>query len=183
MPTCRSYASTVFFKSIAIVMGPTAGHRRDRPGPARQAGGLKSTSPTRRYLQCVQTNFCCIWHCNTPPHPAFLDASGTLLMPTSMTVAPGFSHSPLTKPALPIANDRCPPARGGEPVVMTQWGRGQRGPSSPALTSRTIEAISPVREWQTVTVAFSPRRRCATGMPTMFERPMTTARFPSMRMS
>lgn len=36
-------------------------------------------------------------------HPAFLDASGTELMPTSMTVAPGLSHSPLTKPALPIA--------------------------------------------------------------------------------
>lgn len=104
MPTCRSYASTVFFKSIAIVMGPTPpGTGVIAPArPGRQADS-KSTSPTRRYLQCVQTNLCYIWHCDTPPHPAFLDASGTLLMPTSMTVAPGFSHSPLTKPALPIA--------------------------------------------------------------------------------
>lgn len=49
-------------------------------------------------------------------------------------------------------------------------------------TSRTVAAMSAVREWHTVTVAFSASRRWATGMPTMLERPMTTARFPSMGM-
>ena len=36
-----------------------------------------------------------------------------------------------------------------------------------------------VREWVMVTVAFSARRSCATGLPTMFERPTTTASRPA----
>ena len=40
--------------------------------------------------------------------------------------------------------------------------------------------MSFVREWQTVTVAFLPISSSAAGMPTMFERPSTTAFAPSI---
>ena len=43
---------------------------------------------------------------------------------------------------------------------------------------RTTAAMSRVREWQTVTVASIFCRSAATGMPTMFDRPTTTAALP-----
>ena len=91
-----------------MVMGPTP------PGTgviweATSAADSKSTSPTRRW-------------------PLFLLASGMKLVPTSMTTAPGFSQSPLTNWALPMAA-----------TTMSAW--------------RTISGRFLVREWQTVTVA------------------------------
>ena len=112
------------------------------------------------------------------PYPAFLLASGTLLMPTSMTVAPGLSHSPLTKPAFPIAATTMSACEKEMKFAPVMAGGGQ----CRKRTSRTVVAMSAVREWHTVTVAFSASRRWATGMPTMLERPMTTARFPSIGM-
>ena len=38
--------------------------------------------------------------------------------------------------------------------------------------------MSAVREWQVVTVAFIDWSNDPTGMPTMFDRPITTAFFP-----
>jgi hypothetical protein len=76
-------------------------------------------------------------------------------MPTSITTAPGLSHSPLTKLGFPMAATRM-------------------------SASRMTAGMSGVREWQMVTVAFSCWRRVAAGTPTMLLRPRTTARFPSM---
>ena len=45
---------------------------------------------------------------------------------------------------------------------------------------RTMLAMSLVREWQTVTVALRASKSNAAGMPTIFERPMTTAFAPSI---
>ena len=78
---CRARL-TVFFISIAIVIGPTP------PGTGVMADATvltasKSTSPTMRY-------------------PRFLVASGRSLMPTSITTAPGLiyriAHSGMLKP-------------------------------------------------------------------------------------
>mmetsp|Transcript_11284 Transcript_11284/g.30262 ORF Transcript_11284/g.30262 Transcript_11284/m.30262 type:complete len:260 (-) Transcript_11284:765-1544(-) len=79
---CRAKLS-VFFKSMAIVIGPTP------PGTgvmcaATPCASAKFTSPTKRW-------------------PNFLVASSTALMPTSMTTQPGFSHSPRTYSARPTA--------------------------------------------------------------------------------
>ena len=43
---------------------------------------------------------------------------------------------------------------------------------------RTIAGKSAVRLWAMVTVQLSPSRSSAIGLPTMFERPMTTALLP-----
>ncbi len=71
------------WSSMQMVMGPTP------PGtgviqPAFCNAWLKLTSPTSLY-------------------PDFLDASGTALMPTSITAAPGFTQSPVTYSARPHA--------------------------------------------------------------------------------
>ncbi len=87
--------------------------------------------------------------------PLFLVASGTELMPTSMMAAPGLTQSPRTNSVLPMAAIR-----------ISAW--------------RTTAAMSLVREWQTVTVAFLPISNSAAGIPTMFERPSTTALAPSI---
>mmetsp|Transcript_21458 Transcript_21458/g.61246 ORF Transcript_21458/g.61246 Transcript_21458/m.61246 type:complete len:504 (+) Transcript_21458:39-1550(+) len=123
----------VFFKSMAIVMGPTP------PGTgvifaATPFASAKLTSPTSR---C----------------PSFFVASSTGLMPTSITVQPGFSHSPRTNSALPMA-------------------------ATTMSASFMYDAMSLVLEWHTVTVASMDCSSCDTGMPTMFDLPMTTALFP-----
>ena len=67
-------------------------------------------------------------------------------MPTSMIAAPGLIQSPRTISVLPMAAIKI-------------------------SACRTTPAISLVREWQTVTVAFFPINNNAAGMPTIFERP------------
>src|SRR5215831_18510068 len=79
---------------------------------------------------------------------------GTRLIPTSMTVAPGLIQSPRTI--------------SGRPMAATS-----------TSARRQTEGRSLVREWVMVTVAFSAKRSCATGLPTMFERPATTASRPA----
>src|SRR4030065_368892 len=75
-------------------------------------------------------------------------------MPTSMTYAPGLIQSPRIISVRPIAAITISP-------------------------DRTTPGRSLVFEWQIVTVAFSLTSRSAAGMPTMFERPTTTALAPS----
>ena len=79
-------------------------------------------------------------------------------MPTSITAAPGLIISPVTNSGLPIAAIRI-------------------------SASRVYFAISGVPEWTTVTVAFAPFAFCisiaASGLPTMLERPITTACLPA----
>ena len=75
-------------------------------------------------------------------------------MPTSITVAPGLSQSPRT-----ISG----PADGGDDDVGAADGAGR----------------SRVREWAMVTVQFARSSSCAIGLPTMFERPTTTASRPA----
>ena len=75
------------------------------------------------------------------------------LMPTSIIVAPGFSQSPLTI--------------SGRPTAATTI-------SAP----RTTSGRSLVRLWATVTVQLAPISNSAIGLPTMFDRPITTALLP-----
>ena len=76
-------------------------------------------------------------------------------MPTSTTVAPGFTKSRVTNAARPIAATRM---------------------SAPAATP----GRSRVREWQMVTVALRCSSSMAIGLPTMSLRPITTARAPEI---
>ena len=75
------------------------------------------------------------------------------LIPTSITVAPGFSQSPRTI--------------SGRPTAATTMS-----------ARRTTSARSRVRLWARVTVQFSASSSCAIGLPTMLERPITTASRP-----
>ena len=74
-----------------------------------------------------------------------------------MTTAPGLTMSPVTKPSRPTAATRI---------------------SAAAQTSFRFFVL----EWQIVTVAFFASSSSAAGLPTMFERPMTTAFLPAMSM-
>ena len=108
--------------SIAIVIGPTP------PGTgviraATSATSAVATSPTR------------------PASVRFI--------PTSTTVAPGFTQSARTISGRPTA------------AIRTS-------------ASRQAAARSRVREWQTVTVALAFTSRLAIGRPTRIERPITT---------
>lgn len=77
------------------------------------------------------------------------------LMPTSMTMAPGLTQSAFTISGRPTA-------------AMSISARRQ-------TAGRSV-----VREWAMVTVASVPfaRRSMAMGLPTIMERPMTTASAP-----
>ena len=113
---------------MATVMGPTP------PGTGVMADATacaegNSTSPTSR-------------------------PSGSRLMPTSTTTAPGRSQLPFTS--------------SGRPTAATS-----------TSASRQMAGRSRVREWQMVTVALRPKSSRAVGRPTMVLRPTTTARAPS----
>mmetsp|Transcript_13814 Transcript_13814/g.39543 ORF Transcript_13814/g.39543 Transcript_13814/m.39543 type:complete len:230 (-) Transcript_13814:368-1057(-) len=119
---------------MAMVMGPTP------PGTgvimaATPCASAKFTSPTRRW-------------------PSFLVGSSTALMPTSMTMQPGFNQVPRTKSGLPMA-------------------------ATTMSALRTCSKLSLVRECKTWTVASIDWSSAATGMPTMLERPRTTAFLPA----
>ena len=75
-------------------------------------------------------------------------------MPTSITVAPGLIQSPRTISGGPSRRPAC-----------------RRGAHTAGKSS--------VLEWAMVTVAFSASSNCATGLPTMLERPITTASSPA----
>ena len=75
-------------------------------------------------------------------------------MPTSITIAPGLIQSPRTISGLPIAA-----------ISMS--------------ARRHTAGKSRVLEWAMVTVAFSASSNCATGLPTILERPITTASMPA----
>ena len=120
-----------------MVIGPTP------PGtgeiaPATSFASSKTTSPVMRY-------------------PRSRVASSTRLVPTSITVAPGRTISPVTVPGRPMATIRISP-------------------------SRVTAPRSGVRLCATVTVAFPPgalrMSRDAIGFPTMLERPTITACLP-----
>ena len=85
----------------------------------------------------------------SPPRP-----SSVRLTPTSITTAPGLTASA--------------PSSRGTPTAATS-----------TSARRQTSARSRVREWQTVTVALAASSRRATGTPTSFERPTTTASAPS----
>ncbi len=113
-----------------MVIGPTP------PGtgviaPATAAAEAKSTSPTSRVRP----------------------SRSMRLMPTSITVAPGFTQAP--------------GIISGRPTAATRMS-----------ARRQIAPRSRLRLWARVTVALSPRRSWAMGLPTMFERPTTTASAP-----
>lgn len=80
--------------------------------------------------------------------------TSTALMPTSITAAPSLIQLPLTisgRPHAAITTSAC----------------------------RQMSAALGVREWMTVTVASSLISSSAAGMPTMLERPTTTAFLPA----
>ena len=80
-------------------------------------------------------------------------ARPTRLIPTSTTVAPRFTQSP--------------GIISGRPTAATRI--SARLQTSPR---------SRVRLWAMVTVQLSPKSNCAMGLPTMFDRPTTTASIP-----
>ena len=94
-------------------------------------------------------------HVPTRRYPAFLLGSGQSVMPTSITTQEGFSQLPRTKSGFPTAE-----------TTMS--------------ASRTMAGRSEVFEWQMVTVAFRLISISAVGSPTVLERPITTALFPSI---
>ena len=111
--------------STAIVIGPTPpGTGVSAPATPATAGSTSPTSP-----------------------------ASVRLMPTSITVAPGFTQSALTNPGMPTA-------------------------ATTISAPRTCAATSRVRLWTVVTVALSFSSNAAIGLPTMFERPITTASIP-----
>ena len=118
---------------------------------ARAAASAKWTSPTRAWPFWRNRASRFSW-------PARRSSARTgsviRLIPTSITTAPSLTKSPRTRP--------------GRPTEATS-----------RSASRQTAARSRVREWQTVTVAWRRSRSRATGLPTMFERPTTTARFPA----
>ena len=77
-----------------------------------------------------------------------------LLIPTSIITEPGLTQLDFTKFGLPTAATRI--------SLFLQ-----------------ISSIFFVFEWTTVTVQFSDRRRLNIGLPTIFDRPITVAFFPS----
>src|SRR5690554_4024709 len=124
MASWRSAACNVFSSSEATVIGPTP------PGTgviqaARSAAGANSTSPTRR-------------------------PSSSRLIPTSMTMAPLRTHSPLTSPGLPTATTSSSARR--------TWA------SRPRVKRRQMVVVQPA--------SISSR---AIGRPTMLEAPTTVA--------
>src|SRR5690606_34918794 len=131
LPAARKAARKALAMSMAMVIGPTP------PGtgviaPATLSTEEKSTSPTSRVL------------------PSPLSGATTRLMPTSTTVAPGLTQSPLTI--------------SGRPTAATRIS---------ALRHRAGKSC--VREWAMVTVAFACSNRFAIGLPTILDRPTTTA--------
>ena len=117
---------------MAMVIGPTP------PGtgviqPATWLADAKSTSP--RSL------------------PASGSPSGTRLMPTSTTIAPGLSIAPVSVPRRPTA-------------------------ATTTSASRVWAPKSAVALWQTVTVASARSSSSAIGLPTVLLRPITTACLP-----
>mmetsp|Transcript_4608 Transcript_4608/g.29207 ORF Transcript_4608/g.29207 Transcript_4608/m.29207 type:complete len:268 (-) Transcript_4608:236-1039(-) len=88
-------------------------------------------------------------------YPVFFVASSTAFVPTSITAAPGFTQCFFTR-------------------------RGEPAPAMTMSASFTMRSMNLVLEWQMVTVASSFTRSMAAGMPTMLERPMTTACLPAM---
>mmetsp|Transcript_26341 Transcript_26341/g.42225 ORF Transcript_26341/g.42225 Transcript_26341/m.42225 type:complete len:280 (-) Transcript_26341:354-1193(-) len=130
----RLAESKVLDSSMAMVMGPTP------PGTgvildATLTTSSKSTSPVRRY-------------------PDFFVASGTELVPTSMTAAPFLTQLLLIMCAEPAAA-----------MMMSAF--------------LQIPSGSAVRLCTTVTVQSFFMSMSAAGMPTMLLRPTTTAFFPA----
>ena len=130
-PYLRQQATRVFTNKQAIVIGPTP------PGtgviaPATLEQLENSASPTSRLLPLLPS---------------------TLLIPTSISVAPGLIQLPLTISALPTA-------------ATTISAR-------PTTCSKFL-----VLECVMVTVQLSFNKSCAIGLPTMLERPTITASIP-----
>ena len=84
--------------------------------------------------------------------------SAVRFIPTSITVEPAFTIS--------------------APITCRRPTAATRMSASSVWRSRSW-----VREWQIVTVAFAWSSRCAIGLPTMIDRPTTTARAPSTSIS
>src|SRR5919198_3738081 len=82
------------------------------------------------------------------------EPSGRRFTPTSITQAPGLTIAPVTSFARPTAATRM-------------------------SALRAMSCRSRLFEWHTVTVASRARSSSASGLPTIFERPMTTARAPA----
>ena len=132
---CRIAAWTVLAINIATVMGPTP----PGTGVIALATCLTSSNATS------PTSF---W-------PLFFEASGTALIPQSMTTAPGLTQSFLTS--------------SGTPQATTKM--------SACLA---MAATSLVLEWAMVTVALFHNNNWAMGDPTIFDLPIITAWAPMM---
>src|SRR5262245_51632571 len=147
-----SAARSVFFSNIAIVRGPTPPGTGVRAPATSATSGCTSPTTTDPRRSNVSRPF-------APGAKIFSTADRSLsrLMPTSTTVAPGFTNARVTNAGRPIAATRM-------------------------SASRATAGRSRVREWQIVTVAFRCSSSSAIGLPTMSLRPMTTARAPAMGM-
>src|SRR5947209_2620523 len=143
-------AFTVFDISMAMVSGPTP------PGTGVMAPATSATlgwtSPTR--VEPFALNSSSRFG-SSPKYSRNFFLSITRLIPTSMTVAPGFTISGVTMAGFPIAATRI-------------------------SAIRVHAERSTVRLWQTITVAWLLINIIATGLPTMSLRPSTTAQRPAI---
>ena len=98
-------AFTVFFMSMATVIGPTP------PGTGVMCEALGDT-PAK-------------WTSPLSEYPDFFEASATRLTPTSITTAPGFTMSAVTNSARPMAAIRTSAWRVIEAVEPVRRVRGQ----------------------------------------------------------
>src|SRR5918995_87560 len=143
-----SAATSVLLRSSAIVSGPTPpGTGVSAPATAETPGWTSPTTSAPRLAKAERRGD------SGGNSRSTSAASVTRLVPTSITVAPGFIHSGWTNAVRPMA-------------------------TTTRSASRTTDGRSFVREWQIVTVACSWSNSIAMGFPTMSLRPTTTARAP-----
>ena len=127
---------------------PAPASARRRRLPRRDARRRRARCPSRRTPRA----------CGCPPEKSARRSAFdvSVLMPTSMTVAPGLTNSRVTNAGRPIAATRI-------------------------SAVRATAGKSTVREWHTVTVASRCSSSIAIGLPTMSLRPITTACLPFHR--
>mmetsp|Transcript_74166 Transcript_74166/g.191326 ORF Transcript_74166/g.191326 Transcript_74166/m.191326 type:complete len:447 (+) Transcript_74166:1105-2445(+) len=101
-----------------------------------------------------ETKQCFASSAQTSPTMRRMPPALTRFIPASTTTAPSFSHAPRTKPGLPT-----------QATTMS--------------ARRTWSSTFLVWVWHTVTVQSSCCSISATGVPTVLERPKTTASFPT----
>src|SRR5690606_4112838 len=147
------------------------GPRRMVPAATvRSSGPTRTRGPYRALAACrVLARSMAMVIGPTPP--------GTGVMAPARSFAASKSTSPTSLPSgrrlIPTSTTKAPS------LIQSPWTSFGRPTAATTISAcRTSAARSGVFEWQMVTVASASRSKRASGLPTMFERPITTAFFP-----